>query len=51
VLTSDGKATFSAKKRAFPADARDGQMIGRKTNTTKITIFRAEPSKGKDWWL
>jgi ribonuclease HI len=26
-------------------------MIGRTIKTTGITVLRAEPSKGKDWWL
>jgi hypothetical protein len=26
-------------------------MIGRTIKTTRITVLRAEPSKGKDWWV
>ena len=26
-------------------------MIGRTIKTTRITVIRAEPSKGKDWWV
>lgn len=26
-------------------------MIGRTIKTTKITVLRAEPSKGNDWWV
>jgi ribonuclease HI len=51
VLTGDGKATFSAKKRAFPADARDAEMIGRTIKTTGITVLRGDASRGSDWWV
>jgi hypothetical protein len=30
---------------------RDASMIGRAIKTTRITVLRAEPSKGKDWWV
>jgi ribonuclease HI len=33
------------------SDPRDASMIGRKIKTTGITMLRAEPSKGKDWWV
>jgi PRTRC genetic system ThiF family protein len=26
-------------------------MIGRRIKTTRITVLRAEPSKGQDWWV
>jgi ribonuclease HI len=26
-------------------------MLGRTIKTTRITVLRAEPSKGKDWWI
>lgn len=32
-------------------DPRDVLMIGRTIKTTGITVLRAEPSKGKDWWV
>jgi hypothetical protein len=32
-------------------DPRDALMIGRTIKTTGITVLRAEPAKGKDWWL
>ena len=32
-------------------DPRDALMIGRSIKTTRITVLRAEPSKGKDWWV
>jgi len=31
-------------------DPRDALMIGRTIKTTRITVLRAEPCKGKDWW-
>jgi ribonuclease HI len=33
------------------SDPRDALMIGRTIKTTRITVLRAEPSKGEDWWL
>ncbi len=30
---------------------RDVLMIGRRIKTTGITVLRAEPSKGEDWWV
>jgi kynurenine formamidase len=33
------------------SDPRDALMIGRTIKTTGITVLRADPSKGKDWWL
>jgi ribonuclease HI len=32
-------------------DPRDALMIGRTIKTTGITVLRADPSKGKDWWV
>jgi ribonuclease HI len=32
-------------------DPRDALMLGRTIKTTRITVLRAEPSKGQDWWL
>lgn len=32
-------------------DPRDALMIGRNIKTTGITVLRAEPLKGKDWWV
>jgi hypothetical protein len=32
-------------------DPRDALMLGRTIKTTGITVLRAEPSKGSDWWL
>jgi ribonuclease HI len=32
-------------------DPRDALMIGRTIKTTRITVLRAESSKGQDWWL
>ena len=32
-------------------DPRDALMLGRTIKTTRITVLRAEPSKGKDWWV
>ena len=32
-------------------DPRDALMIGRRIKTTGITVLRAEPSKGEDWWV
>jgi len=32
-------------------DPRDALMIGRTIKTTGITVLRAEPSKGQDWWV
>ncbi len=31
-------------------DPRDALMLGRTIKTTGITVLRAEPSKGRDWW-
>ena len=33
------------------SDPRDALMIGRTIKTTGITVLRADPSKGKDWWV
>jgi len=32
-------------------DPRDALMLGRTIKTTGITVLRAEPSRGKDWWV
>ncbi len=32
-------------------DPRDPSMIGRTIKTTRVTVLRAEPSKGQDWWV
>ena len=32
-------------------DPQDALMLGRTIKTTGITVLRAEPSKGKDWWV
>ena len=32
-------------------DPRDSLMIGRTIKTTGITVLRADPAKGSDWWL
>ncbi len=32
-------------------DPHDALMLGRTIKTTKITVLRAEPSKGQDWWV
>ena len=32
-------------------DPRDALMLGRTIRTTGITVLRAEPSRGKDWWV
>ena len=32
-------------------DPRDALMIGRTIKTTGITVLKAEPAKGKDWWV
>jgi ribonuclease HI len=32
-------------------DPRDALMIGRTIKTTRITVLRADPSSGADWWL
>jgi ribonuclease HI len=33
------------------SDPRDVLMIGRTIKTTGITVLRADPSKGQDWWV
>ena len=32
-------------------DSRDALMLGRTIKTTGVTVLRAEPSRGKDWWV
>jgi ribonuclease HI len=32
-------------------DPRDALMLGRTIKTTGITVLRAEPSRGNDWWV
>ncbi len=32
-------------------DQRDTLMLGRTIKSTGMTVLRAEPSKGKDWWV
>ena len=41
----------SQKARKHKPDARDALMIGRTIKTTGITVLRADPSKGSDWWV
>ena len=56
-LTKKGCATQKgphSTRREVPTrqDPRDALMLLGKTNkTTGITVLRAEPSKGKDWWV
>jgi ribonuclease HI len=39
------------RKAANRRDPRDKSMLGRTIRTTGITVLRADPSKGKDWWV
>jgi hypothetical protein len=32
-------------------DSRNLSMLGRTIKTTGITVLRAEPAKGEDWWV
>jgi ribonuclease HI len=32
-------------------DPRDALMIGRTIKSTRITVLRADPSRGADWWI
>jgi hypothetical protein len=32
-------------------DPRDALMLGRTFKTTGINVLRADPAKGKDWWV
>jgi ribonuclease HI len=39
------------QKVPMPVDARDALMLGRTIKSTGITVLRAEPSNGQDWWV
>ena len=41
----------SRTSRKHEPDARDKLMLGRTVKTTGITVLRAAPSKGSDWWV
>jgi len=43
--------SLAAKETYKNDDPRDVLMIGRTIKTTGITVLRADPSKGKDWWV
>jgi ribonuclease HI len=46
-----GKPSSTARKMRKGKDPRDALMIGRTIKTTRITVLRADPSRGADWWL
>ena len=46
-----GKPSPTQRKVRNGQDPRDSSMIGRTIKTTGITVLRADPSRGSDWWL
>jgi len=48
---TEGKPSPTQRKVRNGQDPRDSSMIGRTIKTTGITVLRADPSRGSDWWL
>ena len=46
-----GKPSPTQRKVRKGKDPRDSSMIGRTIKTTGITVVRAEPAGGSDWWV
>ena len=45
------KPSPTQRKVRKEQDPRDASMIGRTIKTTRITVLKADPSRGPDWWL
>jgi hypothetical protein len=46
-----GEPSPTPRKVRKGKDPRDAKMVGRMIKTTGITVLRAAPSKGSDWWI